>query len=399
MCRLFRMGNPRVVPWALFGLSSVLALSGIPLKASGASIVTWHYAANDVIAIAIFFVSGFVGALVASRLPSNPIGWLFIGLVVVLSFSSIFDGYAARSVAHGHRGGLVPWAAWYESEIFVAFLAVLLLTLLLFPDGHLASTRWRPVAWVGLAALAVITVGVLFHDTTLNDYPMLRNPAGIDSPVFAWMLLPGFLFFCASLVGAAASLVVRFRRSRGVERQQVKLFMASGVTATAAFLAAGIAQSFISEDLGTAITLLGVLTVPVAIGVAMLRYRLYEIDRVISRTLEYAVLTVILGAGYAGLVLAGQAVFSSFAGGSNLAIAVSTLVVAALLLPLRARVQRFVDRRFYRRRYDAQRTLDAFGARTRHAVELEGLRADLQAVVIETMQPAHVSVWLRGTRE
>ena len=286
-----------------------------------------------------------------------------------------------------------------EADIFVAFLAVLLFTLLLFPNGHLAGPRWRPVAWVGSAGLALITVGVLFDDRTIKDYPMLRNPAGIDSPVFSWIVLPGFLFFCASLVGAAASIVVRFHRARGVERQQLTLLVASGVIATAGFLTAGIAQAFISEDLGTAITLLGVLSLPVAIGVAMLRYRLYEIDRVISRTLVYAVLTVVLGAGYAGLVLAGQAVFSSFAGASNLAIAVSTLVVAALFLPLRARVQRFVDRRFYRRRYDAQRTLDAFGARTRHAFELEGLRADLQTVVMETMQPAHVSVWLREAGE
>jgi hypothetical protein len=134
---------------------------------------------------------------------------------------------------------------------------------------------------------------------------------------------------------------------------------------------------------------------PVSIGVAVLRYRLYDIDRVISKTLVYGALTVVLGAAYAGLVLAGQALFSSFAGGSDLAIAVSTLVVAALFLPVRSRVQRLVDRRFYRRRYDAQRTLEAFGARLREQVELDGLRTDLERVVHETMQPVHVALWLR----
>ena len=139
----------------------------------------------------------------------------------------------------------------------------------------------------------------------------------------------------------------------------------------------------------------GLMLIPVAVAIAILRYRLYEIDRVISRTLVYGSLTVVLGAAYVALVLAGQAVFSSFAGGSNLAIAASTLVVAALFLPLRGRVQRFVDRRFYRRRYDAQRTLAAFGTRLREQVELDGLRVDLERVVAETVQPAHVSLWLR----
>jgi hypothetical protein len=138
--------------------------------------------------------------------------------------------------------------------------------------------------------------------------------------------------------------------------------------------------------------------IPIAVAVAILRYRLYEIDRVISRTIVYASLTIVLGAAYVGLVLAGQALFSSFAGGGDLAIAVSTLVVAALFLPLRGWVQRFVDRRFYRRRYDAQRTLEAFGARLREQVDLDTLAAELRTAVTETMQPAHASVWLRGAR-
>jgi len=149
----------------------------------------------------------------------------------------------------------------------------------------------------------------------------------------------------------------------------------------------------VSRESGIAIMLIAI-----AIGIAILKYRLYEIDRIISRTLVYGGLTVVLGAVYIGFVLAGQALFSSFAGGSNLAIAASTLAVAALFLPARSGVQRFVDRRFYRRRYDAQRTLEGFGARLREQVDLETLRSDLGTVVEETMQPAHVSVWLREAR-
>jgi hypothetical protein len=387
-----------LVPWALFGVSAILGFTGLGLKAAGSSIVTWHFAANDLIAMMIFFVCGFVGALVASRLPENPIGWIFIGFVVALGASSVAGGYATLSVDHGRRHGLVPWAAAYDSDVFVVFLGVLLFSLLLFPNGKLAGRRWRGVVWTGSIALALITTGVLFENAKLNDYPQIQNPMAIHSPVFKWIFVPGFLLFIASLVAAAASIVVRFRRARGVERQQLTVLMASGTLAALGFVVSAALQSVVSQDLGTAITLLSILAVPVGIGIAMLRYRLYEIDRVISRTLVYAALTVILGAAYAGLVLAGQALFSSFAGGSNLAIAASTLVVAALFLPLRARLQRFVDRRFYRRRYDAQRTLETFGARLRQEIELESLTDDLRRVIGETMQPAHVSVWLREAR-
>jgi hypothetical protein len=390
--------SSRLVPWALFGFSVVLGFTGLGLKASATSILTWHFAANDLIAMMIFFVSGFVGALVASRLPSNPIGWIFTGFVVLLGISSLAGGYATLSIHDGHLRGVVPWAAAYDSDVFVVFLGVLLFTLLLFPDGKLPTRRWRVPVWTGSIAIALITTGVLFEDAKLNDYPQIRNPMAIHSPVFGWIFVPGFMLFIASLVAAAASIVVRFRRAQGVERQQLTVLMASATLAAVGFVFSAAGQHVISQDLGTAITLSSILAVPVGIGIAMLRYRLYEIDRIISRTLVYAALTVILGAAYAGLVLAGQALFSSFAGGSNFAIAASTLVVAALFLPLRSRLQRFVDRRFYRRRYDAQRTLETFGARLRQEIELESLTDDLRRVIGETMQPSHVSVWLREAR-
>jgi hypothetical protein len=255
------------------------------------------------------------------------------------------------------------------------------------------------VLWAGAAGFALLVPSVVLAAGPLDGYPQFANPAAVDSRVVSWLGVPGGALFTFAAIGAAVSVVVRFRRSAGVERQQLTLLVAAGVVVAMALIVGGpIGALMGSEDLGIAIILLGMLSVPVAIGVAMLRYRLYEVDRVISRTLVYGGLTLILGAAYSVLVVAGQAIFSSFAGGSNLAIAASTLVVAALFLPLRVRLQRVVDRRFYRRRYDAQRTLERFGARLREEIDLELLTADLRGVVDETMQPAHVSLWLRSAR-
>jgi hypothetical protein len=188
--------------------------------------------------------------------------------------------------------------------------------------------------------------------------------------------------------------VLRYRRTRGVERQQFKWFAFAAGVLLASMVGMVLTSVGVPDELAVALVGAAFAGVALAVGVAVLRYRLYEIDRVISKTLVYGSLTVILGLAYAALVLAGQAVFASFAGGSNLAIAVSTLVVAALFLPVRARVQRFVDHRFFRRRYDARGTLEAFSSRMRDQVALDALCAELEGVVHETMQPAHVSLWL-----
>ena len=193
----------------------------------------------------------------------------------------------------------------------------------------------------------------------------------------------------AGALAGVASLVVRYRAARGVERQQLKWVALAGPFALLGWTLAGILDG---SDL---LFIPPFIAIPVAAGIAILRYQLFDVDRLINRTLVYGALTVLLGGAYVGLVLLGQSLSSSFVGGGNLAIAVSTLLVAALFLPLRSRIQRFVDRRFYRRRYDAQRTLEGFGARLREQVELEALRTDLGTVVAETMQPTHVAVWLR----
>jgi hypothetical protein len=199
-----------------------------------------------------------------------------------------------------------------------------------------------------------------------------------------------------AFLAAAASIAVRYRTSGELRRQQIKLLAAAAVLTAACVVAGEVLRALGAAAARDVLSVLGVLAIPVAIAVAMLRYRLYDVDRLISRSLTYAVVTSVLAAAYVGLVIGGQALFSSFAGGSNLAIAASTLVVAGLFLPLRSRVQAVVDRRFYRRRYDARRTLDSFASGLRRQVELESLTDELRHVIGETMQPVHLSVWLRA---
>jgi hypothetical protein len=384
-----------ILAWSLVALSMFAGFAGTAMSIAGEGLGGWASVVTEVVGTVIFLVSAVVGALVASRLPANPIGWILLSLVVALGLTGLTDGYTSLALGDNRLTGAVQWAALYSADVWLLFLAAVFLVLLLFPDGRLLTPRWGIVLWCGLAGLLVATVPVVLRPGALDGYPSITNPIGIESDAVPWLLAPGFVLFSAALVAAVASLVVRFRRARGIERQQLTVLAAAGALATASFLAYWVLSS-VSEDLAGVVTLAGFLTIPIAIGVAMLRYRLYDVDRVISKTLVYGVLTVLLGAAYAGLVLAGQALFSSFAGGSDLAIAVSTLVVAGSFLPLRSRVQRLVDRRFYRRRYDAQRTLEAFGSRLREQVDLEALRLDLSGVVTDTMQPAHVAVWLRG---
>ena len=269
---------------------------------------------------------------------------------------------------------------------------------LLYPTGKAQGPRWSFVLRGLIAMVVVLTVLFMFYPGPLDDSkpPLPDNPVGIG----ALESLPGgdgiiSISFLLLLVAAASSMIVRFRRSRGDERQQMKW-----MTFAAVFLIAGLVLPDLVgiQETGDVFFAISVCLLPIAMGIAMLKYRLYDIDRLINRTLVYAALTVVLGAAYVGLVLGGQTLFSSSTGGSNLAIAASTLVVAALFLPVRSRVNRFVDRRFYRRRYDAQRTLEGFGARLREQIELETLSTDLALVVQETIQPSHVSLWLRSGR-
>ena len=342
-----------------------------------------------------------VGYLVATRRPRNPIGWLVLA-VGLTSVPLLLQQYAALallarsgSLPAGHAAAVAVNGAWAP-----AILALVLITFL-FPSGRLPSRRWRP-----FVAIVSVSLGALFavtHFAALDPpFDQLENPirirlGGILLPL---VVVPIALGVATGLVAACASVVVRFRHSRGAEREQLKWFVYAATVIPLGIVVHVVVETFAPGAIDTdeALFSITVAVIPLAIGIAILRYRLYEIDRIISRTLVDASLTVVLGAAYAGLVISGQVLFASLAGGSNLAIAVSTLTVAALFLPLRSRGQGFVDRRFYRRRYDAQRTLEAFGARLREQVDLETLQAELRSVVQETMQPAIVSLWLSSKR-
>jgi MFS family permease len=383
-------------------LAWTAVVASIGLSLAGALVAAFGDGRNGgdarvffVLVIPLIVAASVVGGLVATRRPGNPIGWLLCGFGVFMGFATLAAGYA-RVAPGDARHGAGQAAAWFANWSYVALTALTIFVLLLFPDGRLPGRRWRWAAWCGGLASAALAVGTALDAGKLTDYPAVTNPVGIGGAAMRAVLLTGEILTVPALVAPVLSVVVRYRRAGDVARRQIKWLAVAGVVVAVTTLGGAAVAVAGAPTLGYSTILLGMISLPVAIGVAILRYRLYDVDRVISRSLGYAMLTVVLAAAYGALVLVGQALFSSFAGGSNLAIAMSTLVVAALFHPLRSRVQRLVDRRFYRRRYDAQRTLEAFGARVRAQVDLEALSGDLLGVVGDTMQPAHVSVWLRA---
>jgi hypothetical protein len=345
-----------------------------------------------------------VGVLIASRRPENPIGWMFclIGLASIWEFFAQEYAFYALVTQPGTLPGGV-WMAWTQIWTASAW-GLMLFALLLFPDGRLPSPRWRPLAWVAATVFILGTILPALEPGRLQAG--VPNPTGIEQAagileLSQSILIPATL---GLVLAIATSVIVRFRRARGEERQQLKWLaysvgVLSGV-AVVGFLNFQVLNNPLPffEDVGSVLGVVAIAAVPVAIGVAILRYGLYEIDLIINRTLVYGSLTVMLGLVYFGGVTATQAIFRALTGQQNqpqLVIVVSTLVIAALFNPLRRRIQAFIDRRFYRRKYDAAKTLEAFSAKLRDETDLDALNDDLVGVVRETMQPSHVSLWLR----
>ena len=387
--------------WSSAGVAVALAAFGLLLEhANGTSWFLEHLSF-----MLPFTAFAMVGALVASRRPENPVGWILcaVGLSNLLwAFASKYAIYALVT-----REGSLPGAevmAWLGMGWIATLGWGLMATFLplLFPTGRLVSPRWRPVAWLTAMVLALAVVAqAIAPGPMTEETPTITNPLGIESvaAIFPVVENVGMTLLMAAVLASVASLIVRFRWSRGDERQQLKWFAYS-----AALLAISIMLGLMSNFVpvlefgpyGSALQILGVSSIPIAVAIAVLRYRLYDIDRLINRTLVYGSLTVLLALVYVGGVVGLQYAFRALTGQeSTLAVVASTLAIAALFGPLRSRVQGLVDRRFYRRKYDARKTLEGFSAKLREETDLNALNDELVRVVNVTMQPAHAGLWLR----
>lgn len=393
----FRLTFSRVVAWAalpvfIAGMSSAIWME----KQLGLPIIY-----RDMILAIGFGVFALVGSVLVAKRPDNPVSWITLAIGLMAGLFPAAETYAAYVMTRrGTPDALAVLGAWFNDIYWYPLAALAFIYLpLLFPNGRLLSRRWLPVAVIPGIATAGFVVLAAFRETLIGQNVGYRidNPIGIKGlpadeshPLFIML----FILTAIGVLGAAASVFVRFRRSEGAERQQLKMFLY--ITAFLPILA------FPSPPAPVGDLLFGliIIALPTSIGVAVLRYRLYDIDIIIRRTLVYGALTVTLALVYFGSVLVLQEITQAITGQgqSPIATVISTLGIAALFTPLRGRIQRDIDRRFYRRKYDAQRTLEAFAARARDEVELEQLTAYLLSAVRETMQPENVSLWIKPVK-
>jgi hypothetical protein len=386
--------------WSLWALSvglTALSLLLLVLNLSHPDIHVYDYWLENTLSAVLFST---VGAIVASRRAENPVGWLFCLLGLAFSIGHFSSQYAIY--AQLAQPDLLPAGqalAWISSWILPPIIGLQVFSFLLFPTGRLPSRRWMWLAWLTVASAVVGTISSAFSLGANAGLGPVQNPLGIEGFSNVYDVVLTFLTLLT--VPAALSPFARLRRAGGVERQQIKWFAyAAAATVGALVLAYMIPNSIDTppwfEWAAYALLIATTPAIPVSIGIAILRYRLFDIDRIINRTLVYGSLTVMLGATYFGSVVVLQQMFRTVSGQqSTVAVVASTLAIAALFNPLLRRVQSFVDRRFYRRKYDAAKTLEAFSSMMRDETNLDALGNDLVSVVREAMQPAHISLWLR----
>jgi hypothetical protein len=403
--------------WSLAALSLLLCVASVVLYVatrSGQPPSNWGTGGHSAVLIVVlpFLTFPLVGALIASKRPKNPIGWICLAVGIIWMIMPISSSYGIYGLVV--RPGSVPFPAAIGSLgewVWVPAVGLFgIYLILLFPDGRLPARRWRPLAWLTGAVIFFMSAGFALSPGPMDGLGGVRNPFGLEKyPWLADATLGVILLLPLCILASAVSLVLRFLRSRGEEREQIKWLAFAASILGLGFSSYIIPSSLTVEDptggagplwvnlLEDAVTL-SFVGIPMAVGTAILRYRLYEIDTLINRTLVYGALTVLLAVVYFGGVTATEAIVRTLTGQEQqpqLAVVVSTLVIAALFNPLRRRIQAFTDRRFYRRKYDAAKTLEAFSTKLKNETDLEALSDDLVGVVRETMQPAHVSLWLR----
>ena len=409
--------NPRTasrLAWSLCAISVALSLGGAALAVMSSRTVPAEARGPVTMALILLPIAllwAVMGALVASRRPGNQISWFYsaIGLgVALLGASAGYFGYALYGPLAPLPGG--RFAAWATDVLFVPSVYIGPVSMLfVFPDGHFRSRRWRLFFFTLIPLGLLCVVAAALRPGILEGFGV-TNPVGIRGGVGHVMRFlsdsGGAVVGPVAFLSAMLAMILRYRRVSGIERQQLKWVAYAVISALMAFVVSALAplptpSVFLGNDAGGPADFAGaffLVLLPACTGVAILRYRLYEIDRVINRTLVYASLTICLGLAYLTSVLVLGQALNAVTGGSGLAVAVSTLAVAAAFGPARARIQRLVDRRFFRHKYDAARTREGFGSRVRDQVALDELSGELRAVVADTMQPTHVSLWLRGAR-
>ncbi len=380
---------PAAITVVLMAGAVLLSLDGPPAR--NAFDVPLYSATSAIAAAA-------VGALLLWRSPTHVVGWVLAASALAGATEKAADQYATLATLRVSDLPGGDWAAWLGSWIwFVEIVLYAVVLPIVFPTGRPLTARWRIGLVTGGLALIGLIAATALRAGQLEAVPNVTNPVGaLGSDQIGAVRTISFLLLLFSVGSAIAAMAVRYRRSSGVERQQMKWLGSALVVFGLSFLvSAGLYLTGGPVDLPAVIVLLSATLVPIAVGVAILRYRLYDIDLLINRTLVYVATSAGLLATYVVSVLALGSALRPLTGSGELTVAGSTLLVVALFQPLRRRIQGAVDRRFYRARYDAARTLDAFGARLRDEVDLDNVRADLLSVVGETLRPAHASVWLR----
>ncbi len=388
--------------WSLWALSvalTALSLLLLVLNLRYPDVHVYDYWLENTLSAVLFST---VGAIVASRRPENPVGWLLCLLGVAFSIGHYSSQYAIYTLLAKPNSLPAGQAlAWVASWILPPIIGLQVFSFLLFPTGRLPSRRWRWLAWLTVAFVVAGVISSAFSLGANAGLGPVQNPLGIEgfSDVYDAVLSVSSLLS----VAVAYSLFVRLRRTGGVERQQIKWFAYAAVaTVGGTTIAYSIPDTINTPPwfvwAGYGLVIATTPAIPVSMGIAILRYRLYDIDRIINSTLVYGSLTLMLALVYFGGVTATQALFQTLTSQQKLpqlAIVASTLAIAALFNPLRRRIQEMVDRRFYRSKYDAAKTLEEFSARLRDETDLDSLSGDLASVVNETMQPEHVSLWLQ----